>query len=386
MTMAKRRAINIHTQSATLFVGHHVLCCEVDIIANFVISLHKAPNLSEVAERWRTLEHRGRPSFFQSWSWLGCLAQERFPHPMLLVAQKEGVDVGLGLFNLGSSRFAPRTLWLGETGQRAYDAMYVEHNGFLLADGFEDCLQDCLQDCLRAALPHRIVLSGVDDAHLNAARGCGGVVHMTGTQSAPFVDLAALPTGRDGVIENLGSSTRAQLRRSIRRYEQSGPLELARAHSVESAMAMFAELETLHQASWTARGKPGVFSNPVFRRFHTALIAEAFPRSEIEMLRISAGNRLIGCLYHFRHGGHVLSYQSGFAPAEPHDKPGLVCHLLAVDDARSRGAVRYDFLAGTNRTKMAFANSSVGLHWLDVVSPWSARGIIKRLGLRRQPP
>jgi CelD/BcsL family acetyltransferase involved in cellulose biosynthesis len=348
------------------------------VISELVISLHDAPDLEILARRWRALETRARPSFFQSWSWLGCLAHERFPNAMLLVVQSGGEDVGLALFNRGASRLSPQTLWLGESGIAAFDALYIEHNGVLLARGFEHVLVDCLQ----ALLPHRVVLSGCDDAHLAAARACSGMVHLTQTQTAPYVDLQHLAPGEAGVLATMRAGSRAQLRRSIRRYEQSGSLLLHRATTLADALTVLGDLETLHQASWTARGKPGAFANPVFRRFHTSLIAEALPRGEIELSRVTAGHRLIGCLYHFRYAGTVVSYQSGFAAAEPHDKPGLVCHLLAIADAQRSGAGRYDFLAGLNRGKTIFANAAVDLHWFDLVARWSPRGVIARLGLR----
>jgi CelD/BcsL family acetyltransferase involved in cellulose biosynthesis len=210
-------------------------------------------------------------------------------------------------------------------------------------------------------------------------------VHLTASEPAPYVDLRALPAGEPGWLDSLSPGTRYQLRRSIRRYETRGPLLIRRAATLPEARMVFADLARLHQASWTARGRKGAFARAFFQRFHAALIEECLPRGEIELLRISAGEHLIGCLYNLRHGDIVLSYQSGFADRDihKHDKPGLVCHSLAIEQARAEGLSRYDFLAGSNRTKTAFANASTDLHWFDLVRPWSPRGVIGRLGWRR---
>lgn len=43
-----------------------------------------APALPLLAERWRAMERRAETSFFQSWTWVGCLAEERYRDALLL--------------------------------------------------------------------------------------------------------------------------------------------------------------------------------------------------------------------------------------------------------------------------------------------------------------
>ena len=323
------------------------------------------------------MEARSAPSFFQSWSWIGCLAAERFPNPRLLAAQIDGQDVALALFNRGRSRFSPATLWLGESGSPAFDALYIEHNGVLAAHGHDGMPAMCLATALRHA--SRLVLSGVDDAQLQAARQTHAVARLMKSQRSPFVDLTSLPEG--GYLAGLSANTRYQLRRSAKRYATRGNLVLHRATTREGAMSVLDDLARLHQATWTARGRPGAFANPAFRRFHEALILAALPLGEIDLLRITAGKTLVGCLYNFRHRGRVLAYQSGFdhRGADTHEKPGLTCHHLAIEAARSDGMARYDFLAGNDRYKTSLASDVTTLHWLDLTPRWSLRGIATRL-------
>jgi len=49
--------------------------------------------------KWRDLETRSNPSFFQSWTWTGCLVAERFPDPVLVEARDRERTVALALFN-----------------------------------------------------------------------------------------------------------------------------------------------------------------------------------------------------------------------------------------------------------------------------------------------
>ena len=346
------------------------------------LSFSHVTDLWALEQRWRALEAKAAPSFFQSWSWIGCLATERFANPRLLAAQVDGQDVALALFNQGHSRLSPVTLWLGESGIPALDAMYVEHNGVLAANGYGECLADCLATALRHA--SRLVLSGVDDTQLRAARATDGVARLMKSQPAPFVDLTKLPP--DGYLASLSANTRYQLRRAAKRTATRGELVLHRAHTPSDAMAVLDDLARLHQSTWTARGKPGAFANPEFHRFHETLIASALPRGEIDLLRITAGATLIGCLYNFRHRGHVLAYQSGFdhQAADTHEKPGLLCHHLAIKAAQADGMTRYDFLAGDDRYKASLASDATTLHWLDLTPRWSLRGIATRLGVLSQ--
>ena len=306
------------------------------------VVLSRVANIAALQERWAQLQMHADHSFFQSWIWLGCLAEERFTDPVLLEATLDGRYAALALFNRGRSRLAPETLWLNENGDGTLDSIFVEHNGLLLARSVTNgpLLAGCLQAALSArvtprqwSLGRRVLLSGVDEAHAQAARAVGGVMRVVQTTVAPFIDFARLGRGPDDYLDSLGANTRYQLRRSARRYAEIGPLRVTRAATLEEAHARLDALARLHQATWTARGKPGAFANPVFLRFHRALISRGFAQDCIDLLHVAAGERTIGYLYNFRYRGRVASYQSGFdyAGAGTHHKPGLTSHHLAIE-------------------------------------------------------
>ena len=77
---------------------------------------------ASLGPRWQALEREADGSFFQGWTWVGCLAAQRFPDPVLLAAESGGREVGLALFNRTRDRFGRTTLWLGESGDPALDA------------------------------------------------------------------------------------------------------------------------------------------------------------------------------------------------------------------------------------------------------------------------
>jgi len=182
---------------------------------------------------WRALEVQSDGSFFQSWSWVGCRARERFTDPLLLRASEAeagapggGRVTGLALFNRTApplGRTVLPTLWLHETGRRGEDSVFIEHNGPLLARGRQDLLRPMLAAALRRG---RLMLSGVSD-EVRAAAASLGRCHVHTTRPAPFVRLEA--AGTADWLAGLSASTRYQLRRSRRRYEAAGQLVAQRA-------------------------------------------------------------------------------------------------------------------------------------------------------------
>ena len=328
-------------------------------------------DLATLGVRWRDLEQRANGSFFQSWTWVGCLAEERFPDPVLVEATEHGRIVALALFNRIRWWFGPPVLHLSESGTAALDCPYVEQNGVLTEAGREDELTAL---CLRAVAPrYDLALSGVSRSVLAALRQSAALVLVGRSQASPFVDLAGLRATGTDYLSGRSANTRQQIRRSDRFYQQAGPIVLEPADSVDAAHAMLDELAALHQAAWIARGRAGSFAQPFFRRFHRALIAEAMPRGEVLLLKISCNETVVGILYNFIHNSRLLAYQSGFVYQEPasQSKPGLTCHAAAVRFASDRGLDAYDFLAGDDRYKRSLADGSYQQIWARAGPFWS---------------
>ena len=320
-----------------------------------------------LGEEWRALEATlPGLNFFQSWSWVGCLAQERFPDPVLLRAEAGGATVGLALFNRHRGR-----LCLTETGEPALDAPFIEHNAPLCADA------EIAAALLRAAWvqTRRLVLSGVTPALLE---GAGGIPWRCQERQAPFIDLDALRASGADYLATRSANTRQQIRRSDRFY---AGLELHAAADATEALTFFEAMLTLHARTWHGRGVPGAFDTDFMRRFHRALIATAAPRGEVEMLRLRADAGDIGYLYNFRLNRRLHAYQSGLdhAGAGAQGKPGLSIHTQAVRRALAAGDAIYDFMAGPDRYKRSLAGESRPLLWAELVRPWSASGMMARL-------
>jgi CelD/BcsL family acetyltransferase involved in cellulose biosynthesis len=337
------------------------------------VSISEVGDFAALGRRWRDLEGRSNGSFFQSWTWIGCLATERFPDPLLVEASESGRTIALGLFNRVRRRFGRPVLYLTENGSSELDCPYVEQNGILTEAGREaDLAALCLRPLVNA---HDVVLSGVGQPVLTAARRVAGRVLTGRSQASPFIDLKAVRRSGGDYLAERSANTRQQLRRSDRFYERGGPIRLERAGSIAAAHGMLDRMADLHAAVWTARGKPGSFAKPFFRRFHYALTEAGLPRGEVAMLKISHGETEIGFLYNFVWQRRMSAYQSGFVyeSGANQAKPGLTCHLAAIRHALSEELDVYDFLAGEDRYKRSLASQSQQQFWLMGGSFWSPR-------------
>lgn len=338
--------------------------------------------LAALGARWRKLEANAEPAIFQTWTWIGCNAAERFPDPLLIEAYDAEGLVAMALWNRRRSWFAGDSLWLHESGDPALDAVFTEHNDPLLARRAPAgllilILQAALQ--ARDGRTPRLVLSGVGPATRHAALRTGAMVIPGPDRIAPRVEFASIPPGAV-YVDQLSRNTRQQLRRSDRAYAAHGALRIERAATVDQAEAFLGALMALHTATWRSRGKPGAFATDPVRRFHQSLVRRGAPE-EVELLRIAAGGTVVGYLYNLVRGSRAYAYQSGFdyPGAGPHAKPGLTCHHLAIERHRARGGLSYDFLGGADRYKRSLANAQGTLHWLSIAPPRHPAAMLARL-------
>ena len=317
------------------------------------------PDLGDPAlhARWQALAKAAGASAFLSWTWVGCLAAERYPDPLLVEAYAGDALVGLALFNrtAGSGGTA---LHLHASGDMAQDAVFIEHNGAVAThpDAFAAILAAVRGEAGRVLLP------GLDGDGLIAAQEAGGIVVGLQDRAAPYARLEAGTAYMDGLSRN----TRAQLRRSDRSYAAAGPVVAERAATVAQAESWLDAMLPLHEATWSARGIASGFLTEPVQRFTRALLGRGVPTGEVDVLRVSAGPRVIGYLLNLVGNRRVLAYQGGFdyPSAGLHEKPGMTCHHAALQQAQLSGAVEYDFLAGDARYKRSLSSGVRTLHWL----------------------
>ncbi len=327
------------------------------------VEIGPAPAPDALEAEWRALLDRSNASFFLSWPWIGTwLARARVPVRLARIA-REGETVGLALLGVSGPRLAPfgaRTHHLHATGDADADRIAIEYNDVLAVRGHEGAVRITLLERLLSG-PWReraraVRLPMVDPVVEAAAASAGFHTRRRAESRCAIVDLEAIRLWGDGYLGRLSAGTRAQIRRAARLYGERGPLRIEAAGCLAEAAAWLEPLATLHEARFRAKKGHGAFAVPGFLHFHRELLARAWPEGTVELLRVRAGETVIGYLYNFLWRGWVGYYTSGFVyEVDNRLKPGLVAHCLAIERYLASGARIYDFMAGESRYKTSLA-------------------------------
>jgi CelD/BcsL family acetyltransferase involved in cellulose biosynthesis len=340
------------------------------------VSVETLQNIARLETSWKELEARATHSFYLSWLWIGTwlrhLPEGAQPH--VLVARTASRIVGLAIIcRRRAWRFGPhaRARWLlNETGDPRFDRLFIEYNNILaersLADAIKVACLEALTHCLRHS--DQLVLSGIDpDLELAACRTAGRaglVTEVKEEDTARWIDFAKVRQKGGNYCATLGRNTRQAVSRAMRLYAERGPVELRIMETASEALAAFDLLADFHRARW---GSKGSFANPSFRLFHEELIARGVPMGAVRISRTLAGDQTIGVLYNFVYDGRVLNYQSGFLyERDGRLKPGLISHVLSIEDSIVRGERGYDFLAGSAGHKSHLANAEHAMKWIAI--------------------
>src|SRR6185312_5712150 len=296
-----------------------------------------------LAADWSDLETRSDGPFFLTWDWIGTwLSTTPGLSPLLLTVHDGPVIVALALLQPARQRRRfrnTRSLLLHRTGNPATDIITIEYNDVLMDRLYRDRIARSVFPFLKSIKLPGQPFGDWDEIHVamateeiaQRARDAKLMTLEMAHKPSWFVDLEAVRRSGKSYVESLSSNTRHQIRRSLRLYQEQGPVTAIAAGSTEEAMRFFEEFGQLHQATWTSRGQPGGFSNPYFVAFHRALLSRCIERGTAELVRVAAGDNVIGQVYNFIHDGHVYAYQTGFAySADARLKPGLVSHSLCI--------------------------------------------------------
>jgi CelD/BcsL family acetyltransferase involved in cellulose biosynthesis len=335
------------------------------------------PPVDELEREWRALETAAEASFFISWAWIGTLL-DTIPasrRPTLLRGRQGGETVALGLLGAATTRrhrvIRSRALYLNETGDPQFDVMTIEHNRLLTVADSDVPALDALLAWFAAhgGEADELYLAGVLRPLSAPALAALGLSFGETAMPSYSVELGRLALGGGELDPVLSANARQQLRRAFRHFSAHGALELRWAAGEAEAQRWFTALKALHRSSWERRHRVHSFTRPFFERFHRRLIERSFAEGGVQVAEARAGDRVIGYLYNFCDGGRIYAYQSGFDDADPRERPGYVCHALAIRDAFRRGVKIYDFMAGRNRLKQSFATRCDPMWWQVVRQP-----------------
>lgn len=348
--------------------------CQVTYQVDYQVTI-SAPDRDALPRLWQSLEARATPNFFLSWLWVDAWLTTFNPDFRLVQIQCDSVLVGLGLLTCNEEIrhriLRSRMLRLGRTGNAVQDQIWIEYNGLLLDRQHEHSAPAALlQQLLQQDDWDEFELGASDESVLQryAHPDCTAIIRW----SAPAygVNLAALREAKTDYLASLSRNTRYQINRSRKLYAADATLTFSTHTTPDAILSLWPQLADLHQARWgNAPGQSG-FANPDFVRFHQHLIKHGGADDRVELCTLHRNDELLGCLYNFLYKGRVYFYLSGLrAETDPHLKPGLLLHAMAIQHYLERHYDYYDFMGGEARYKQSLGNQHCELQLVSFQRP-----------------
>lgn len=196
----------------------------------------------------------------------------------------------------------------------------------------------------------------------------GLFVHLSQPHPCPYA-LLNEPDKAWGVLEkeNISASKRRQIRKSGSLYEETfGEVKIHIAQTVKEAKLFFNALEQLHTDYWNNRGHEGAFTNKTWVKFQHDLI-EGSQNKYTQVIKVTAGEHVIGYLYNLICGTKIYNIQSGLSyHSDNRIRPGFTCHYLAMKENAELGMTEYHYLAGGENYKVSLSAKQKTLYWLTV--------------------
>ncbi len=336
------------------------------------VSFYSMEEYTQVKAAWEDLELRiSDVPLTCSWLWTSTwLANySNVVRPIFAVGTVGGTVRALCLLSEVRGKllgvFPIRSLYLGTAGEPHGHSVCVEYNELLAEPDYRQPFLSALHQLLASRTDwDQFVLNGVNESNnqdlILPADNRTKDASIRSRESRYF-DLQACRESGAEVLEQLGRSTRSNLKRRVKQLQ---PIEVEWAESLDQARDIYRELVELHQARWQAVGEPGAFASPRFDQFQRQLIEQGFKQRSVVLTRIRSAGETIGCLYLLNDRNRLLDYVSGFASFDQVSSPGLVSHYLCMNEALVRGYDAYDFLVGDKRHKENLGKSSNQLQWI----------------------
>lgn len=318
-------------------------------------------HFDNVREIWTSLLQKCPHSYFMSWSWKE-LWIESLPSDYKLdfIAGFINGSPVMAFFTGSKKIFRYKfiTIWelsLNSILNPYYDPLYCEYDTILIDPQISVSLSTFIDRMpLKWDELHLPRCTSIYNPNLQLAENIGKCYNLSIKKlNSYYVDLDKVQANNNDYLALLSQNRRKQIRRSIKEYEKLGKIRINIAENLNDAFETFNELQQLHQRLWTERGHAGIFSNEFVLNFHKKLISRRFEHGEIQLIKITAGDHMLGCLYNLIYNENAITYISGFNYLPPGNilSPGYICHSLAVEYNAKLGLKSYDFLEGEDSYK-----------------------------------
>ena len=323
----------------------------------------------QVAPTWRRLAQGSACSIFLTAEWIECWLQvfRNGVRAKILMVNDKHEPIGCSLTVRNRAGLIPVSrMWLNASGESSKDTTYIEYNGVVARLGLEQTVAEAIAEHIAKERWDELNLSGFpEDAIYETFRNGVRAEQLTETRHpAPYVDLAAIrKSGLSYANFHTGKNGK-KLRENLRYYSAYGDFKVCVADDVASALEMLTELGALSRKRWDKAAKRSIFCSTKFVEFHRLLIQKCFYLGWIQLIRVMAGEQVIGVVYNFVYRGKVLFYQCGYSyPEDKRLSPGRAALSLVIQHCLDAGHDDFDFLSGEVKYKEWLATGSRTMVW-----------------------
>jgi len=336
-------------------------------------------DLVQLEKEWLDLEARSDCSFFLSWTWVSTWVAAFDPACLVLRVALDSKIVSMALLTKSQfskwNRFTSSRLHIHQKGNPVCDQVWTEYNGFLAEKGHRAQAIAASMAYLISEFPgwDELVVGAMtkDEAEL-LERTSSLQRHDLWKSPAYGVDLTRIRNQKQVYLESLSSNTRYQIRRSLKLYNQMGDISLSFAEDLETALSYLDRVAPLHLDRWGDGLEQSGFANKSFVLFHQLLIKKGWQHKQIDFIKVSCGDQVLGFFYNFLYRGRIYFYLSGLDVAtDPKLKPGLCGHALSIQYYLEQGYLYYDFMGGDDRYKRNLGEQHQELYQIALQRPRS---------------
>ena len=345
--------------------------------SSYSVSLLPLCDCPELNVLWQDLEARSCCPFFLSWTWISSWLEAYEPECDVLRVECNEEVVALGLLTRSASiafnRFPSSKIHLHQTGNKSFDQIWLEYNGLLCDEHHHsECVKYAV-NFLQKEYPSwdEFVIGAITKKEASLIEQYSGLGRYDLWQSSAYgVDLMSMRQTHSDYLSSLSRNTRYQIRKSIKLYDKMGGLHLEYAKNSDQALTYLSDVAPFHLKRWRGISDGSGFSNPDFVRFHEILIKNGWNSGQIDIIKVSCGERVVGYFYNFKYRNKVYFYLSGLCQeADSSLKPGLSGHALSIQKYMDEGYQYYDFMGGDERYKASLGKKNNDLFQVAFQKP-----------------
>lgn len=334
-----------------------------------VIEQFNPSDKTNIANKWRSLEHKSNASVFLSWQWVGNWLDLVSEKLFLVEAYHDDKVVGLGFFVERTRKvfgcISIKQWWLHRTGVQQEDQIWIEYNDFLLDESSAIAVRKQMINAVANFDPSvKEIIIGLSstDRLKHFTRSFVQINFLATSIVKARGYLATLSCSNEDYLKaSLSKNTRAQISRSKKLLQSQGQLTFEVFSDPEKLADLYPKIASIHIDKWQETNEGSGFANPIFAGFHQAVALNN--TDELVQISVLSSNEVeLGYLVNFVYKNKVYFYLSALQQNPDNKiKIGLTLHAEAIQYYAEQGIESYDFLGGDARYKQSLSNQKYKL-------------------------